>query len=93
MSGDQPQLTSTRPTMNEIFQTFAMQALVACGKLPNPLDHKIEVDLLMAEYHIGVLELLWEKTRGRLSDEEARGLEELMHQVHIAFVDARGAKS
>lgn len=93
MSGDLPQSISTRPTMNEIFQTFTLQALIACGKLPNPLSHKLEVDLPMAEYHIGVLELLKEKTQGRLTDEEARILEELMHQVHVAYVNARGAKS
>lgn len=81
-----------KPDLNQISSAFGMQALIACGKMMNPVTRKYETDLTMARYHIGVLEVLQAKTAGNASDEEKQLLEDLLHQARMAFVDAsRGA--
>ena len=76
------------PTMSQIVATFGVQALVACGKLVNPVTQKHDVDLRMAKYHIGVLELLKQKTVGNLTNEDDQALTNTLHQVKMAYLDA-----
>lgn len=81
-----------KPDISQVFSAFGMQALMACGKIMNPISKKFETDLAMAQYHIGVLEVLEQKTAGNLSDEEAQLIKDMLHQARMAFVDAsRGA--
>jgi len=51
---EQPQDSEAlRPDLNQIVSAFGMQALIACGKMMNPVSRKYETDLAMAHYHIG----------------------------------------
>jgi hypothetical protein len=77
-----------RPDLSQIVSAFSLQALMACGKIMNPVDKKFEVDLAMANYHIGILEVLKEKTAGNLSEVEKRHLDDMLYQVRMAYVDA-----
>jgi hypothetical protein len=47
-------------------------------------------DLLLARQNIDLLELMLEKTRGNLSPEESKLLEQLLFEVRIKFVEAQG---
>jgi hypothetical protein len=47
-------------------------------------------DLPMAKQTIDILELLQEKTRGNLSDEEAHLFESLLYELRMRFVEAQG---
>lgn len=47
-------------------------------------------DLMLARQNIDLLELMHEKTRGNLSPEEAKLLEQLLFEVRIKFVEAQG---
>lgn len=47
-------------------------------------------DLLMAKQNIDLLELLHEKTRGNLSPEESKLLEQLLFEARMKFVEAQG---
>ena len=49
--------------------------MVALGKLKNPVTDKIERDLGQAKQSIEMLEMLKDKTSGRLTDEEQRMLD------------------
>lgn len=78
-----------KPELSQIISVFGMQALMACGKIMNPMTRKFETDLAMAQYHIGVLEVLASKTAGNLTPEEEQLFEETMHQAHMAYLDAQ----
>jgi hypothetical protein len=78
-----------RPDFNQIVSAFGLQALMACGKIMNPMAKKFEVDLPMADYHIGILDVLLEKTKGNLSDEEKQHIDDMLYQVRMAYVDAK----
>ena len=86
---EQPQDSEAlRPDLNQIVSAFGMQALIACGKMMNPVSRKYETDLAMAHYHIGVLEVLQAKTAGNATDEEKQLLEDILHQTRMAYLDA-----
>ncbi|NDD90996.1 DUF1844 domain-containing protein [bacterium] len=46
-------------------------------------------DLLMAKQNIDLLELMQEKTRGNLSLEESKLLEQLLFEARMKFVEAQ----
>lgn len=89
MSGEQQsERDFLKPDLNQIISAFGMQALMACGKIMNPMTKKYETDLPMAQYHIGVLEVLQSKTAGMATDEEKQLMEDILHQSRMAFIDA-----
>ena len=68
--------------------TFASQATVAFGHVPNPIDGKTEVRLELARHAIDMLDILQQKTKGNLTPEEEAMLEGVLHQLRVAFVEA-----
>ncbi len=61
------------------------QALFALGALEVE-GQKREPDLEMARYNIDMLQTLEEKTKGNLSEEEGKVLENTLNQVRMAYV-------
>jgi hypothetical protein len=74
------------PGFLEMTQMLFYQAMIALGEMPNPATGKAEMDPPMAKYQISYMELLSEKTKGNLSEMEAKYLEECLHQSRLAFV-------
>jgi len=65
------------------------QALFALGMLKVEGQEK-EPDLEMAKYNIDMLETLEEKTKGNLTKEEEKVLENTLNQVRMAYVKVAG---
>ena len=80
------------PSMALLIATFASQATVAFGHVPNPIDGKTEVRLDLAKHAIDMLVILEEKTNGNLAPDEAAMLETVLHQLRMAYVAASGKK-
>jgi hypothetical protein len=66
--------------------TFASEAMVALGQLPNPFTNEHTLNWEHARYTIDMLQVLQDKTKGNLSTEEAAMLETLLHQLRLAYV-------
>ena len=66
--------------------TFASEAMVALGQLPNPFTNEHSISWDHARYTIDMLQVVQDKTKGNLSTEEAAMLETLLHQLRLAFV-------
>ena len=64
------------------------QALFSLGLLqvPGQQEKKKEPDLRLAKYNIDMLETLQEKTKGNLTEQEKKVLEDTLHQVRMAYV-------
>lgn len=67
-----------------MFHTAAMQQM---GKIKNPLTDKIERDLAAAKNSIDILEMLREKSRGNLSQDEGRLLTQVLQELRLNYVD------
>ena len=74
-----------------VFVMFASSALVNLGEATDPGSGERRVDLAQAREAIDILLLLREKTRGNLSAEESRLLEELVYDLQMRFVRATTA--
>ncbi len=64
-----------------------MQAMMGLGLMPNPATGKPEVDLDQTRHFIDTLAMLQEKTKGNRTPEETAVLENLLHQLRMAYVD------
>ncbi len=67
-----------------MFHSLTMHQL---GKIKNPVTDKVERDLPAAQGSIDMLEMLRERTRGNLSDNEQRMLTELLKELKLNYVD------
>ena len=74
------------------FATFVLSlstsAMVHLGAVPDPERQKPERNLPLAKQTIDILGLLKEKTRGNLTPEEARLLDELLFDLRMRYLDA-----
>ncbi len=75
------------------FTTFALSlgstALIQMGAAPNPETNETKKDLAAARQTIDLLGLLKEKTRGNLTEDEARFFDALLYDLRVKFVEAQ----
>ena len=75
------------------FAAFVMMlvnnVMVFLGQVPNPLTQQPQIDLAQAQHTIDIIMMLREKTRGNLTTEEERFLQELLPQLQMAYVQAK----
>jgi len=57
------------------------------GKVVNPVTNKIEKNLEQAKYSIDMLIILRDKTKGNLSSEEEKTLQEAIANLQLNYVD------
>ena len=78
----------TPPTID--FFTFCLSlgssAFVHLGDAPHPESGTSTVNLLLAKQTIDLLGMLQEKTKGNLTDEEARFLDQLLLDLKLRYV-------
>lgn len=67
---------------------MAAQVLMQLGAIPNPIKGEKAVDLAAARYSIDVLQMLADKTKGNLSDEEDSYLRAALHDLRMRFVES-----
>ena len=70
-----------------LIYTFQMQAMFQMGKLKNPMTDKIEKDLQSANVSIDMLDMLLEKTKNNISEEEKKFLEHTISDLKLNYVD------
>jgi hypothetical protein len=72
------------------FSTFVLSlstsVLVCLGELPDPLKNEKTTNLPLAKQTIGIIEMLKEKTKGNLNEEEDRLIEGVLYDLHMKYV-------
>lgn len=87
---DQPGPDMVPPATLEMLVTMLFtQAMAALGQLPGPDGKMGPVNKPFAKYFIDTVELLGEKTKGNLSEEEAKIISESLHAMRMAFVSVK----
>ena len=76
---------------NILFMQLIIQnqqiAMMAMGKIKNPVTDKIERNLEHAKIYIDTLDMLQAKTKGNLSDYEEKFLTETLKDLKLNYVD------
>lgn len=72
-------------TVAELVNMIAMPAAMALGGYRTPDGQVVGPDLGAAKFHIDLLDLFEQKTKGNLTNEESRELATLLHQLRTHF--------
>jgi hypothetical protein len=74
------------------FSTFILSlstsALVHLGELPDPIENTKEVNLPLAKQTISIIEMLKEKTKGNLTEEEEGLFESVLYDVRLKYIQS-----
>ncbi|MFQ6034871.1 MAG: DUF1844 domain-containing protein [Sedimentisphaerales bacterium] len=73
-----------------LISMLTTQALFALGLLQMKGQEKKEPDLELARYNIDMLETLQEKTKGNLTEEENKVLENTLNELRMGYVKVAG---
>ena len=71
---------------NSLVMMFSTQAMMAMGKLQNPMTGKVERDINHAQIMIDLLEMVEERTVGNLTEDESRMLANTLRDLRVNFV-------
>src|SRR5690348_12084109 len=75
----------------EFVMMHAQNAALFLGQIPNPKSGEAEINLDLARMFIDQLEMIQEKTRGNLTNEETTVLRNALSNLQMAYVEASGA--
>jgi len=67
--------------------TLITQALMYLGAFPDPQTGRAIVSLEHARFHIDLLSVLEEKTKGNLSEAEAQDLKQALYELQMRYVE------
>jgi hypothetical protein len=73
-------------TFEFLIHTLFTQALMALGRIPNPITKETHANMATARHFVDMLGMLEQKTAGNLSSEEAKMLEEIQHQLRMMII-------
>lgn len=76
------------PSLKTFVSGLAGQVLINLGLYPNPAAGKPQVDLEQAKYSIDLLQVLKDKMRGNLTDEEAKIIDTMLYDLRMRYVEA-----
>ena len=76
----------------EFVMMHAQNAALFLGQIPNPKTGEAEINLDLARMFIDQLEMIQEKTRGNLTNEETMVLRNALSNLQMAFVEASEAR-
>jgi hypothetical protein len=77
---------------SQLVLMFHAATMHQLGKIKNPMTGAIERDLAAAQNSIDVLDMLKEKTKGNLSEQEARLLSTVIQELKLNYVDEANKK-
>lgn len=81
--------TPTQPIID--FSTFIFSlgsaALINMGAVANPVSNKTERNLSEAKQNIDLLSMIQEKTKGNLSSDEDKLMQNLLHSLRMRYIE------
>ncbi|MCM8773508.1 MAG: DUF1844 domain-containing protein [Candidatus Omnitrophica bacterium] len=69
--------------------SLSMQAMIAMGKLENPITKTVEKNMEQARYLIDTLAIIKEKTKGNLNKEEESLLNDSLFNLRLIYVEEK----
>lgn len=76
------------PSLKTFISGLAGQVLISLGLFEDPSTGKKEVNLEAAKYSIDLLQILHDKMKGNLTDEEEKLIGVILHDLRMRYVEA-----
>lgn len=67
------------------------QAMAMLGQVPDPSTGETQVNKVYAKHYIDTLDMIGEKTKGNLTDVEAKMHSEALHALRMAYVSVKAS--
>jgi len=64
--------------------------LINLGLIPEPESGKNKKDLILAQQNIDILSMLQEKTKGNLTEQEKKILDDSLYELRMLFIKVKG---
>ncbi len=74
------------PDFTFFVTTLSLQAAIDLGQVPNPVTNKKEENLVQAKFIIDTLDMLKDKTKGNLKEDEAKFLENILYELRMQYI-------
>jgi len=71
-----------------LVMSFASAALVSMGRVPDPAVGTVQKNLVIAQQNIDIIHLLHEKTKGNLTADEERLMDQVLYELRMSYVEA-----
>jgi len=71
-----------------LIMSFASASMISMGLVPDPVTGEIQKNLLIAQQNIDVISLLREKTRGNVTQDEERLMEQILYELRMHYIEA-----
>jgi len=75
------------PEFNVFITSLGMQAMIFMGEIPNPVTNEIKVELDRARYLIETISMIGSKTKGNLTAEEQKLIDDILYGLRIKYAD------
>jgi len=73
--------------------SLVTQAWMQLGKIKNPMTDKVETDLDAASLTIDMLGMLKDKTKGNISDDESKIIDQSINELRMNYIASKGGKN
>lgn len=83
---EEPNSVDPEVTFSSFVMSLATQAMVQLGQMAPPPGMEIPVDIESGKGTIDILGMIQCKTRGNLTPEEGKFLEDILHTLRISYV-------
>tara|TARA_B100000315_G_C14378018_1_gene496125 strand:- start:482 stop:817 length:336 start_codon:yes stop_codon:yes gene_type:complete len=78
-----------QPSFSVFLSSLSMQAMIAMGKVENPLTGKADPNFDQARFLIDTLEIIKGKTTGNLTKEEETLLDDYLYNLRMMYIELK----
>lgn len=78
-------------SLEMLVTTLVTEAMISLGQVPHPQTGEVVFQPLQAKYLIDTIDMLREKTKGNVTADETNLMEQLLHQLRLAYVQLTAA--
>jgi Domain of unknown function (DUF1844) len=88
-AGGEPQMPPA--SLEMLVTTLVTEAMISLGQIAHPHTGETVFQPQQAKYLIDTIEVLREKTQGNVTPDETQMMEQLLHQLRLAYVQLTAA--
>ncbi len=74
-------------SFNLFISSLATQTLINLGEMKSPFNKKKELDLDQAKFTLDTLQIIKDKTKGNLADDETKYLDTLLYDLRMRYIE------
>ncbi|MFH1778743.1 MAG: DUF1844 domain-containing protein [Candidatus Omnitrophota bacterium] len=79
--------SEAQPGFNIFITSLGMQAMIFLGEMANPITNETKIELPRAKYLIETITMIRDKTKGNLSDEENRLIDDMLYTLRLKYAE------